>query len=72
MDNKLLECQHMHHSTTALNNVVNSSDQSKRLKTQELITLNTNTVTCGCLLCNNEHILKLKKPYSKLNGEWLL
>lgn len=61
MDNWLLECQHIHHKTTTLNSSVNYRAQSRRLKAQELIRLNTNIVTCGCHLSNSEHILKLKK-----------
>lgn len=40
---------------------MNYRAQSKRLKAQELIRLNTNIVTCGCHLGNSEHILKLEK-----------
>lgn len=31
--------------------------------------LSINIVTCDCHLCNSEYILKLKKPYSKLEEE---
>lgn len=66
MDNWLLECQHINHRTTTLNSSVNYRAQSKRLKAQELIRLNTNIVTCGCHLGNSEHILKLKKKKKNL------